>query len=114
LLEEAFKENNVACDLTVIMDGDKLMPFLEDTGNLPHVIVLDLNLPKVHGLDLLYLLRNTGDFKKIPVVILSTSASPGDIRFAHENGADRFVTKPCSIHGFKAAVETIVAAARAI
>jgi DNA-binding response OmpR family regulator len=111
LLEEALQENHVAFDLYVIMDGDKVLPYLQSCITLPDIIVMDLNLPKVHGKDLLSIIRSTSRFVDVPLVVLTTSASPFDIQFAHDNGANKFITKPSSISGFNNTVEVILAAA---
>jgi DNA-binding response OmpR family regulator len=111
LLKEAMEDNNINCEMTVIMEGDKVMPYLNTTVELPDIIVIDFNLPKVHGKEVLVLIRSTATFSSVPVVVLTTSASPHDIQFARENGADKFITKPSTITGFNHAVESIVSLA---
>ena len=112
LLQEALEENKVDCELKVIMEGDKVMPYLNEAGQLPDIIVIDFNLPKIHGKELLVSIRSSKAFSTIPLVVLTTSASPYDRQFAQENGADTFITKPSTIQGFSAAVETIVSLVR--
>ena len=108
LLEEALKENNIDCEMEVIMEGDKVMPYLISADILPDIIVMDFNLPKIHGKEVLVSIRSSPAFKSIPVVVLTTSASPHDVQFAQQNGADKFITKPSTIHGFTAAVQAII------
>jgi CheY-like chemotaxis protein len=109
LLQEAMKENNIDCEMDVIMEGDKVIPFLSSADTLPDIIVMDFNLPKIHGKEVLISIRSAAAFSSIPLVVLTTSASPHDIQFAQQNGADRFITKPSTIHGFNTAVQDIVA-----
>jgi CheY-like chemotaxis protein len=111
LFQEALEDNHIQFELQVIMDGDRVPTYLATTPVVPDIIVMDLNLPKLHGKDLLMMIRSTERFMNIPLVIFTTSASPFDIQFAHDNGASRFITKPSSISGFNHAVETIMAAA---
>ena len=111
LLQEALKDNNIDCQMDVIMEGDKVLPYLNSVKNLPDVIVMDFNLPKIHGKDVLVSIRSAAPFSSIPLVVLTTSASPHDVQFAEKNGANKFITKPSTIHGFNAAVQTIVAVA---
>jgi DNA-binding response OmpR family regulator len=113
LLQEAMKDNKVDFEMEVIMEGDKVMPFLNSTANLPDIIVMDFNLPKIHGKELLVSIRSSAAFATIPLIVLTTSASPHDIQFARDNGADKFITKPSTIHGFNSAVHTIVSMAQA-
>lgn len=109
LLQEAMRDNNINFDMEVIMEGDKVMPYLNNTDMLPDIIVMDFNLPKIHGKDILMSIRSTAALATIPLVVLTTSASPHDMQFAKQHGASRFITKPSTISGFNAAVETIVA-----
>lgn len=108
LLQEAMKDNNIDVKLDVIMEGDKVMPYLQSLQELPDIIVIDFNLPKIHGKEVLVSIRALPSLASVPVVVLTTSASPHDIQFARENGADKFITKPSTISGFNEAVESIV------
>lgn len=108
LLQEALQNNNVNYDMEVVMEGDKVLPHLTQTKILPHIIVMDFNLPKLHGREILRLIRKSEHYSKVPVVVLTTSSSPHDVKFAQDNGADKFITKPSTIKGFNFTVETIV------
>jgi len=111
LLQDAIRDNAVECTVDVIMEGDKVMPYLESCSILPDIIVMDLNLPKLHGREILSKVRASENFSAIPVMVLTTSASPHDIQFAREKGANKFLTKPNTIQGFNAAVENIISLA---
>ena len=112
LLQEAMRDNKIDVEIDVIMEGDKVMPYLNSINNLPDIIVMDFNLPKIHGKEVLVSIRSTPAFSAIPLVVLTTSASPHDIQFATENGANKFITKPSTIHGFNSAVQAIIAIVR--
>ncbi len=112
LLEEALRVNNITYDLDVVMDGDKVAPYLLANPELPEVIVLDFNLPRVHGREVLALIKASLAFNKIPLIVLTTSAAKEDIQFALNMGALHFLTKPTSIDGFKHTVDTIITSAR--
>lgn len=111
LLQEALTENKIECALDVVMEGDKVIPFLTSASPLPDVIVMDFNLPKLHGREILTLIRQAPKFAHIPVVVLTTSASPHDMQFANDNGANKFITKPSTIQGFNQTVAAILAIA---
>ena len=97
--------------MEVIMEGDKVMPYLNNTEILPDIIVMDFNLPKIHGKEVLVSIRSSPALKSVPLVVLTTSASPHDMQFAQQNGANKFITKPSTIQGFNSAVQAIVAMA---
>lgn len=108
LLQEAMQDNQVDYTMDVVMEGDGVVPFLTHATVLPDIIVLDFNLPKLHGKEILTRIKSSKRFSHIPVVVLTTSASPHDIQFAQDHGADKFITKPSTIQGFNATIETIV------
>ena len=68
---------------------------------------MDFNLPKVHGRDILKQIKQTDDFKNIPLVILTTSSSQDDITYSYKEGANRYLIKPTTIVGIKAVVDVI-------
>ena len=108
LLREAFKDNKINAIVDVVMEGDLVIPYLEACPALPDIIVMDFNLPKIHGRELLSLIRSSLDFSTLPIVVLTTSASAHDRDIAYENGANKFMTKPSTIEGFTLTVEEIV------
>ena len=111
LLQDAFKENGVLFTVEVIKQGDKVLPWFEQATRLPDVVVMDLNLPKMHGKEILGKLKDNEKLKSIPVVILTTSSSKAEMTFCLENGADEFITKPSSVEGFRQAVNIILSVA---
>lgn len=107
LLETALTDNEIPYNINVIMQGDKLMPHLEQTEEIPHIIILDFNLPVKHGRELLKEISLDTRFNQIPVIVLTTSSAREDIDYSYRMGAKKFITKPTSLHGFKELVENI-------
>ncbi len=97
--------------MDVVSTGDKVISWLEKCGSLPNIIVLDLNLPKMHGRDVLKLLKGHHSFKTIPVMVLTTSSSTDDIEFCLNAGAEKYLSKPSTIEGFKVITDTITSLA---
>lgn len=113
LLKDALSFNNVDFALSVVTEGDKAIPYLEKEENLPDVIVMDFNLPKLHGREILTQIRASKKLSnKIPLVVLTTSASQDDMRYAFSMGANKFITKPNTMQGFNNTVEAIVSLVR--
>ncbi|NID08961.1 response regulator [Fibrivirga algicola] len=95
--ELALKKQSIDTQLTTLTDGDQVMPYLNETDEHPDLLVLDLNLPKLPGRDVLTQVKKSPVSQDIPVVILSTSSAQEDNDFCLANGADRFLTKPTSL-----------------
>jgi DNA-binding response OmpR family regulator len=112
LLREAFEMNNINCHIDVITEGDLAMPFLKDAHTLPDVIVMDLNLPKLHGKEILLQLKGSKELAGIPLVVLTTSSLQDDINFSYSMGAQKYITKPNTIEGFNSTVRSIVNTAK--
>jgi two-component system response regulator len=108
----AFKKNNIANSLHVVMDGAEALDYLfgtgayagRDTSSQPTVILLDLKLPKVDGLEVLKSLRADPRTKLIPVVILTSSKEEQDILNGYANGANSYIRKPVEFEKFIEAV----------
>ena len=95
--ELALREQAIPTRLTTLTDGDQVMPYLDTTTEQPDLLVLDLNLPKLPGRDVLSQVRQSNAGQGIPIIILSTSSAREDNDFCLANGADRFLTKPTSL-----------------
>ena len=108
LLEVSLKDNQVEYTMDVVMEGDKVQEYLKNCKKLPHIIVMDFNLPRVHGRDIIKQIKSNDEFKCIPLVVLTTSTAKEDIEYSYKMGADSFITKPTTIQGFNATVGTIV------
>jgi chemotaxis family two-component system response regulator Rcp1 len=112
LTREAFKDAKVHINLNVATDGAEAMAYLEREGKYanasrPDLILLDLNLPKKDGREVLAELKESPALKSIPVVILTTSASETDIHGSYEHHANCYITKPVDLDGFLKVVKSI-------
>lgn len=103
LMKVAFQESNSASSLTVVRDGEEavhhLEALLQHCERLPNLILLDLNLPKVDGFEVLKHIKATPELRRIPVLILSSSTSPEDTRKAYELHANCYLGKSTSLDG---------------
>jgi CheY-like chemotaxis protein len=112
MTREAFAEHKISNRLHVVRDGQQALDFLFRTGPYtaaPRVdlILLDLNLPKYDGRQVLERIRSDPDLTHVPVVILTTSASEEDILRSYKLHANAYVTKPVDVNEFIAAVRQI-------
>jgi CheY-like chemotaxis protein len=108
LLESALHENNIKFQSTLITQGDQVLKHLELCKIFPDIIILDLNLPKMHGKEVLAQIKSSDHIKQIPVVIMTTSSAPADRDFCVRAGTSAFLIKPVTLDEFNAAVKTIV------
>jgi CheY-like chemotaxis protein len=101
LTKEAFENSNVTNEISVVKDGQEAIYFLEKIGNYsnvstPDFLLLDVNLPKKNGFEVLKFIKEDHNLKHIPVIMLSTSSSPKDINQSYDHYANCFITKPGS------------------
>lgn len=101
---EALEDARIKNKVSVIKDGDAAIKYLEKAkngeGNVPDLILLDINLPKVDGKEVLSYIKNDFHLKKVPVVMLTTSSSETDITDAYSNHANCYITKPVDFNKF--------------
>lgn len=112
LIKEALKESRLLKELHVVEDGIEAMAFLYKKDRYqsvatPHLILLDLNLPKKDGRKLLREIKSDDLLRKIPVVVLSSSESPVDIVYSYNNNANCYISKPLDLDQFNKAVSDI-------
>lgn len=104
LTQRAFARKKLANPLQVVRDGQEVLDLLAqwESGEVerPVVILLDLKLPKLNGLEVLRKIRESGASAKIPVVVLTSSAEDGDIRQAYDLGANSYIVKPVDFEKF--------------
>jgi CheY-like chemotaxis protein len=103
LTRRAFARRNVANTLAVARDGQEALDCIarwEAGETPPTVILLDINLPKVSGLEVLRHLRANPKFGRLPVVMLTTSAEDKDVQAAYALGANSYIVKPVSFENF--------------
>jgi chemotaxis family two-component system response regulator Rcp1 len=112
LTREALKDAKVHVHLNVASDGVEAMAFLRREGQYsdaprPDLILLDLNLPKKDGREVLNDIKESPELKSIPVVILTTSAADEDVLRSYESHANCYITKPVDLEGFLKVVQSI-------
>jgi chemotaxis family two-component system response regulator Rcp1 len=112
LTQEAFKDAKVHINIHVAVDGTEAMAFLKREGKhanapRPDLILLDLNLPKKDGREVLEEIKQSPALKIIPVVILTTSGSNVDIQRSYLLHANCYITKPVDLTGFLNVVKSI-------
>jgi DNA-binding response OmpR family regulator len=99
----AFKHNNMVNPVIVLRDGEEASLFIENLDlnlPLPLLVLLDLKLPKVYGLEVLKLIRQRKELVTVPVVVLTSSAEDKDIQKAYELGANSYIIKPIDFEKF--------------
>jgi len=112
LTREAFKDAKMHLELNVVGDGVEAMDYLHQRGKYaessrPDLILLDLNLPRKDGRDVLAEIKGHPLLKTIPVVILTTSASDVDIESSYLLHANCYISKPVDMEGFLTVVKSI-------
>ena len=110
LTRRAFARRKVAHPIEVARDGEEALGFIkqwEAGAPAPIVILLDLKLPKVDGLEVLRHLKTHPKFHTLPVVILSTSAEDSDVQVAYREGANSYIAKPVDFDKFIFVVDQI-------
>jgi CheY-like chemotaxis protein len=112
LTRDAFKENRLANALATVEDGEELMEYLYRRGKyqaltgtpLPGLILLDLNMPRKDGREALKEIKAHPEFRRIPIVVLTTSKAEEDILRTYDLGVNSYITKPVT---FKSLVEIV-------
>lgn len=112
LTQEAFKDGRVNVNLTVAMDGVEAMDVLHRNGlhatkPRPDLILLDLNLPRKNGREVLQEIKADDILKRIPVIVMTTSKAEQDIYRAYNLNANCYVTKPVDLDEFMNVVRSI-------
>lgn len=104
----AFKKAGMKNNIERAKDGVEALAYLQNKDNkLPNLILLDLNLPKKDGREVLNVLKQDEALKNIPVVVLTTSSDERDINACYKMGANSYIQKPVDIHGFIDAVKML-------
>ena len=111
----ALKKNNIKNEVIVAKDGAEALDFLfcngkydgRDPGDLPVVVLLDLKLPKVGGLEVLRLIRENSRTKLLPVVILTSSMEEKDLLKSYELGTNSYIRKPVDFNRFIEVVQSL-------
>jgi two-component system response regulator len=112
LTEIALRDAQVPNRLDVVEDGNQALQFLRrehpyERAHTPDLILLDLNLPRVDGREVLRTIKDDPDLRRIPVVVLTTSSDEIDIRDSYAAHANSFITKPVDFDEFLRAIQVI-------
>lgn len=112
LTQEAFREGRLAHRLSVVEDGEEALRFLRREGEhkgapQPDLILLDLNLPKKDGRELLGEVKTDPDLRQIPIIVLTTSAAEQDIARAYKLHANCYLTKPIQMDDFLKTIRSV-------
>ena len=108
LIMRSLQDHRVANKIYHVPDGESALDYLFRRGNYadpeksprPHVILLDLRLPKIDGMEVLEEIKATDELKRIPVVVLTTSKAEGDVARAYGNHANSYLVKPVDFDKF--------------
>jgi two-component system response regulator len=100
LIKEVFRDEKIMVDLDIARDGEEAMEYLLREGNNPDLVILDLNLPRKDGREVLAEIKENKSLRTIPVVILTTSQSEEDIIKSYKLNANCYVTKPIDLDQF--------------
>lgn len=112
LTKEVLKEGKIRNNLSVVTDGEEALFFLKKQGQYrdvltPDIILLDLNLPKKDGREVLSQIKDDAFLKMIPVIVLTTSDAEQDIKNVYENHANCYITKPVDFNQFINVIRSI-------
>ncbi len=112
LTVEAFKEGKVSNNLNIVVDGVTAMSYLRQEGDYaevprPDIILLDLNLPRKDGREVLAEVKEDPDLRRIPVIILTTSRDEKDVIAAYNLHGNCYITKPADLDEFMEAIRSI-------
>ncbi len=107
LMQEALREARIANQVMVARDGQQALDLLQDEDSRPDLILLDINLPKVNGLEVLATIKKDASLQIIPVIVLTTSSSDKDILTSYANHANCFINKPVDLDSFMEIIRSI-------
>lgn len=110
LMLVAFEENNIAHNLHIVNNGEEALFFLHrqkeySDSPRPDIIILDLNLPGIHGHELLKIIKQDRKLKIIPVIVFTSSSQPNDIVESYNLKANCYISKPYDLEDFLALVQ---------
>jgi two-component system response regulator len=112
LTQEVFRDGKFVNELSVVRDGEEALDYLYQRGEhamapRPDLVLLDLNLPKLDGREVLEVIKSDPSLRSIPVAVLTTSSNDRDILQSYNLGANCYLTKPVDLEEFVAVVNKI-------
>jgi len=99
-IREAFEDDDLNCELVFATDGSLALDLLITSDRLPTLMLLDINMPRMNGFDLLERVRSSVRLRRLPVIMFSTSNSAETIASAYDRGANSFIPKPSNYLDF--------------
>jgi len=99
-IREAFEDDDLNCELVFAADGSLALDLLITSDRLPTLMLLDINMPRMNGFDLLERVRSSVRLRRLPVIMFSTSNSAETIASAYDRGANSFIPKPSNYLDF--------------
>lgn len=112
LTTEAFEEAKIHIELSIVRDGKEAIDFVRKQGKysdavLPDIVLLDINLPKINGHEVLEYMKGNENLKHIPIIMLTTSSSQKDINASYNNFVNCYITKPVDASEFLTVISAI-------
>lgn len=107
LTMRSLKKHPMVNDILHLKDGQEAIDYIEGGENQAQLILLDLNMPKVDGIEVLRKLKSTDQIKAVPVVILTSSNQPVDIKSSYHTGANSFIVKPVKYNDFTRVIDEL-------
>ncbi|WP_338790297.1 response regulator [Bernardetia sp. MNP-M8] len=112
LIQESLLESKLNLDIDAVIDGEKAMEYLYERlengcERLPDLVILDLNMPRKDGREVLKEIKEHEELCLIPVVIMTTSENEEDVKFAYKNHANSYISKPVEMDEFTKIVSSI-------
>ena len=107
LLREAVREATINAELHAVEDGEQALAYLRRGAERPDLVLLDLNLPRRDGREVLEAIKNDPELKSVPVIVLSTSAAPRDVADCYALHANAYLVKPMGLDAFDALVRAL-------
>jgi CheY-like chemotaxis protein len=116
LMRLAFEKAHIEVPLHAVKDGEVALDYLRGTGDFanreehpfPGLVLLDLNIPRIHGFKVLEWIRGQPEFAALPVVVYTSSDQPRDVHTARQLGANGYAVKPASIEGIAEKVKELI------
>lgn len=110
----SFKQSNIGNDIVWIKDGEEAINFIfngqsigEKSFSKQSIILLDLNLPKINGVEILEKLKNDDDLKRIPVIVMTSSDLDADLKVCYDLGVNSYIVKPIDFKQFNDVTKTL-------
>ena len=112
IIKRAMRKSDVKCELYFARDGAEALDFLYQQGDFedaprPDLILLDLNLPKIKGLEVLTKIKADEHLRRLPVIVLTISEREEDMAKAYDSGAASYMTKPVDSKDFERLIQTV-------